>query len=221
MSISKRLRLLIELVSIGYVTADIGTDHGYVPISLLRDEKVPYAIGIDVSRGSLEKALFNAVRAGVEVKPNAFVDQALKTMPPEVGERLEMIRAEGSENADERTEEFFSENSSDAGENVTKIIPTRVRKSSGVLELRLSDGLSALAPFEADSIVISGMGGILMTKIMEADKEVALSAKELILSPHRDVDLVRAFLKDNGFEITFDEEVPDKKKVYHILKAVR
>lgn len=89
------------------------------------------------------------------------------------------------------------------------------------IDLRLGDGLAPIAPNEAQTIIIAGMGGILMINILEAHKEVSLSAKELILSPHRDADLVRGFLKDYGFEIVYDEKITDKKKSYTILKGVK
>ena len=61
MSLSKRLKLIADLVTPGYVTADIGTDHGFVPIYLLRENIAPKVIAVDVSEGSLRKAEENAV----------------------------------------------------------------------------------------------------------------------------------------------------------------
>lgn len=87
------------------------------------------------------------------------------------------------------------------------------------LESRLSDGLENLKPYEAQTIIISGMGGILMCDILSRGIEVAKTAKELILSPHRDRDLVRDFLRDNDFEIVIDETISDRKKEYCVIKA--
>lgn len=88
------------------------------------------------------------------------------------------------------------------------------------LEARLSDGLEKISPGEVSSIVISGMGGILMTQILESGLDVVLETKELILSPHRDADLVREFLENNDLEIVLDEVIEDKKKKYCVIKAV-
>lgn len=88
------------------------------------------------------------------------------------------------------------------------------------MDVRLSDGFEKLAANEADSIIISGMGGILMRRILEDKSEVTFSAKELILSPHRDVQLVKDFLSDNGFSIEHEEVLTDKKKEYCIIRAV-
>ena len=56
---------------------------------------------------------------------------------------------------------------------------------------KLSDGLNNLLENEADTIVIAGMGGLLTIRILDNGQNVAHSAKELILSPHSDVHLVR------------------------------
>ena len=90
----------------------------------------------------------------------------------------------------------------------------------GRLEARRSDGLENISPGEVSTIIISGMGGILITRILTDGLDVVKSAKELILSPHRDAELVREFLKDNGLEIVSDEIIEDKKKKYCVIKAV-
>ena len=157
MSISYRLKTVAGLVTQGNTIADIGTDHGYVPVFLLKNEKIPRAIAVDISKGSLQKAQENAIRCGLTDR----------------------------------------------------------------MECRLSDGLTALAPGEADTIIICGMGGILMRRILEEGKETAVSAKELILSPHRNPELICDFLKENGFTIIYDEIIEDKKKQYRLIKGVK
>ncbi|MBR3243118.1 MAG: tRNA (adenine(22)-N(1))-methyltransferase TrmK, partial [Parasporobacterium sp.] len=88
------------------------------------------------------------------------------------------------------------------------------------IECRLSDGLSAFKPGEVDSIIIAGMGGILMDRILRNGIEVVKSATELILSPHRDAPLLREFSNEFGFTIVSDIQIEDKKKTYTILKIV-
>ena len=56
MNLSKRLTAVAAMVSPGNRLADIGTDHGYVPIYLVEKGIVPSAIAMDVRRGPLEKA---------------------------------------------------------------------------------------------------------------------------------------------------------------------
>ncbi|MCF0141919.1 MAG: tRNA (adenine(22)-N(1))-methyltransferase TrmK, partial [Parasporobacterium sp.] len=68
--------------------------------------------------------------------------------------------------------------------------------------------------------IISGMGGMLMCRILEDGSETVKSLKELVLSPHRDADLVKEKVKDLGFDIAADEIFADKGKEYPVIKAV-
>ena len=52
----------------GKKLADIGTDHGYVPVCLLQSGKIPFAVAVDVHKGPLESAMNNASRCGVADK---------------------------------------------------------------------------------------------------------------------------------------------------------
>ena len=54
--ISNRLTTAAALVTQGYTLADVGTDHGYIPIYLLQQEKIPSAIAMDINEGPLERA---------------------------------------------------------------------------------------------------------------------------------------------------------------------
>lgn len=56
MRLSKRIYKISELVNEGNSVADIGTDHGYVPMLLMKEGKSPRAIMSDISAGSLSKA---------------------------------------------------------------------------------------------------------------------------------------------------------------------
>ncbi|MGI6210987.1 MAG: tRNA (adenine(22)-N(1))-methyltransferase [Anaerovoracaceae bacterium] len=55
-NLSSRLRRIAEEVKPGETVADIGTDHGYLPIYLVDSGISPRAILTDISPGSLEKA---------------------------------------------------------------------------------------------------------------------------------------------------------------------
>lgn len=88
------------------------------------------------------------------------------------------------------------------------------------IALRLSDGTAALMPGEADTILISGMGGALMEKILRAKPEVTRQVKELILSPQSDVYRVRHCLHELGFRIVRETMVFDMGKYYVVLRAV-
>ena len=53
MQLSKRLSAVAEFVTPGGCLVDVGTDHGYVPIALLEQQKISSAIAMDVNRGPL------------------------------------------------------------------------------------------------------------------------------------------------------------------------
>ncbi len=56
MRLSRRIYKIAELVNEGNSVADIGTDHGYVPMLLMKEGKSPRVIMSDISAGSLSKA---------------------------------------------------------------------------------------------------------------------------------------------------------------------
>ena len=56
MELSKRLQAVADLVSEGQIVADVGTDHGYIPIYLLEANKCEQAIAMDVNQGPLLRA---------------------------------------------------------------------------------------------------------------------------------------------------------------------
>ena len=56
MDLSKRLQTIISLVEPGEMIADIGTDHGYVPIALVRRGICRKGLAMDVGNGPLERA---------------------------------------------------------------------------------------------------------------------------------------------------------------------
>lgn len=156
MNISKRLKLVASMVSDNYSAADIGTDHGYIPIYLVLERGFRRTFAMDVNEGPLLRAVENIEKYGV----------------------------------------------------------------GDCVETRLSDGLDGLSENEAESIIIAGMGGILINRILEKGMIVAKSAKELIISPHSDIPLVRSFLRDNNFKIVDENIVFEDSKFYFVFKAV-
>lgn len=98
----------------------------------------------------------------------------------------------------------------------------------GKVETRLCDGLSGLKPGEADCVVIAGMGGELMVRIL-SDAENLRShegtgfydtVKEWILSPHTEHRAVRHYLRTHGLRLVSERLVEEDHKFYLILKAI-
>lgn len=153
--LSKRLQNVADMVTKGYIVADIGTDHGYVPIYLIKNGIVPKAYAMDINEGPLKIADKN-------------------------------IRLEGLQ------------------DKITTV---------------LSDGMNEMTSEMAESVVIAGMGGDLITDILNRGKNIK-GIKELVLSPHKRVDIVRKYLLDNNWKITDENMVIDNNKFYTILRAV-
>ncbi len=154
MEISKRLQAVAELVSYPIV-ADIGTDHGYVPLYLYENGKIQKAFACDLNKQPLEKAKQN-------------------------------IKDKCAEH---------------------------------VIETRLGSGLLPIAPHEAQTAVIAGMGGMLLLHILQDSKETVESLQELILSPQHDIDKVRKYIHTIGFAIKQEIMVKEDGKYYHILQC--
>jgi len=87
------------------------------------------------------------------------------------------------------------------------------------ITLRLSDGLAALSPGEVDTILIAGMGGPLMERILSTFPETVAATKELVLQPQSEIASFRRFLQGNGFRIVEEDMLSEEGKYYTILRA--
>lgn len=156
MELSKRLRCAASLVTAGNRAADVGTDHGYLPIWLVEQGVCPRAIAMDVRPGPLERAQVHIREHGLE----------------------------------------------------------------GKIETRLGDGLQPLAPGEADTLILTGMGGPLMRRILTEGEAAARAARELILSPQSDLRAFRRFLYENGYTVTAERMLREDGKYYTVMRAI-
>ncbi len=154
--LSPRLKKIAEQIDVGETMADIGTDHGFLPVYLWGNKICPSVIMADISPGSLAKA-----------------EENCKMLYPD-----------------------------------TKF------------DLRLGSGIEVLAPGEVDAVVMAGMGGILMTEILEQDLAKAQSFKKLILQPRKDVGKLRFWLYDHGFSIIGENLVRERKYICEVLTAI-
>ena len=88
------------------------------------------------------------------------------------------------------------------------------------IDIRLSDGMEKLQMQEADSILIAGMGGRLVIKILSDYMDKAKALKEVILQPQSELHLVRRFLSEQGFHIVKEDMTEENGKYYPAIKAV-
>ena len=89
------------------------------------------------------------------------------------------------------------------------------------IDIRLSDGLQKLVPGEADSVLLCGMGGLLMIKILSDYPEATASVKELILQPQSEIGEVRRYLHKQDYEITKEHMLKEDGKFYVMMRAVK
>ena len=88
------------------------------------------------------------------------------------------------------------------------------------IEVRQGDGLSVIEPGEVASVVIAGMGGRLMMKILTEGREVLRQVREIILEPQSEVGALRHFLQDEGYRIMSENMVSEDDKYYPVIKAI-
>ena len=84
MELSKRLKRIAEHVDKCESVADIGTDHGYIPIYLVKEGICKKAIASDINKGPIEKAKVNVAFEGVSNKIKCLLGPGLN--PLKVGE---------------------------------------------------------------------------------------------------------------------------------------
>ncbi len=87
------------------------------------------------------------------------------------------------------------------------------------IDIRLGDGLDIIKPFEIDTVVIAGMGGLLIKSILDKDKEKRDSITHFILQPNIASDELRKYLFENNFEIIDERLVKEDNKFYEIIYA--
>lgn len=156
MQLSKRLQAVADLVTPGNKVADVGCDHAYTAIYLIKNQLSPYVIAMDVNQGPLNKAKENIIRYGI---------------------------------------------------------------AESEIDIRKSNGLERLKEGEADTILIAGMGGALINQILLNNREVAYTAKELVLQPQSEISLVRSLLQESGFLITKENMIKEDDKYYVMMRA--
>lgn len=86
---------------------------------------------------------------------------------------------------------------------------------------RLSDGAAQLLPGEADTLMIAGMGGPLMVRILDEAETVRDKVTTLVLQPQSEISGVRRFLLAHGFFPEEEKACIDGGKYYFAMRAVR
>lgn len=156
MRMNLRLRTLAQMVDQGAHVADIGTDHAYLPIQLVKEGKVDYAIASDVAAGPLENAEKDIIAADLKNK----------------------------------------------------------------IETRLGSGLETIsAKDRIDTVVIAGMGGKLMTNILNEAWSRNFHFATLILEPNVGEPGVREWLSAHKYQIINEKIIAEAGHIYELIKA--
>jgi len=151
--LTKRLQALADLIEKETFVADIGTDHGYLPVFLAQTRAYGKIFASDISAASLAAARRSA-------------------MDYDISEAITFIAA---------------------------------------------PGLDGIAPTDADTVVIAGLGGETIINILENASWTKNHNVTLILQPQSKIDLLSRFLYDNGYEIKQTKSVLDKRKHYTVF----
>lgn len=152
-TLDNRLSMCASFVRENVKLVDIGTDHAYLPVWLVLNNKIKSALACDINEGPLSSGM-------------------------ETVNRYEL------------------------GEKIT---------------LRLSDGLQNVRKCEADDIVIAGMGGELITKILSQCDWAKSEGKHFILQPMTKCEVLIKWLCENGFEILEQDACECDNKHYTVM----
>ncbi|MFD3157569.1 tRNA (adenine(22)-N(1))-methyltransferase [Haloimpatiens sp. FM7330] len=82
MDISLRLKIIANMIDKSNSIADIGTDHAYIPIYLVKNGICQNAIASDINKGPVEKAKRNIRFEGLEEKIQCRLGGGLATIKP-------------------------------------------------------------------------------------------------------------------------------------------
>ena len=96
----------------------------------------------------------------------------------------------------------------------------RAYNLEGLMELRRGDGLEPISLEEADVIVMAGMGGLLITRLLADQIEKARRARRIIIQPMHAQELIRPFLWEHGFAVTDEAIAREGKKLYQVMSVV-
>lgn len=95
----------------------------------------------------------------------------------------------------------------------------RTLAAAGVegVELRRGDGLQPLQPGEVDMVVLAGMGGARMVRLLDASPAVVSGLRGLLLQPNTEWAVVRRWVVARSFSLAGETMVEDRGKFYVVL----
>ena len=91
MELSKRLYAVAALVTEGASVADVGTDHGYIPIYQIQEKIASRVIAMDINKGPLERARIHIEEQGLSDRIETRLSDGTQALVP--GEADTLITA--------------------------------------------------------------------------------------------------------------------------------
>jgi len=193
--LTPRLDMIAQLVPRNSRVIDIGTDHGYLPIFLASEDN---GDGSSVSLTQREK--------DDTEEPSPCIAMSLTQREKDDTKELSPCVAIIA---------------SDINEKPLAITKKNIIKYDCVnkIELRLGSGLKVLEYNEVDVIIIAGMGGILISEMIDEAHDILTDQNILILQPMQAQKELREYLIQSGFEIIKDLLVKEDNRIYEIIVA--
>ena len=89
----------------------------------------------------------------------------------------------------------------------------------GKIDAYCTDGTLGVPLESVDDVIIAGMGGELIVKILSQDERLRLERLRFILQPMTKPEETRKFLYENGFNVLSEEKVISEGRVYAVILA--
>ena len=89
-----------------------------------------------------------------------------------------------------------------------------------VMEVRKAPGLQGLKIGEAQAVVIAGMGGATILRILEERPDITDTVETFVLQPMNAANLLRQWLTEHNFAIVEETLCKENDHIYIIMKAV-
>ena len=83
----------------------------------------------------------------------------------------------------------------------------------------MTDGLSGIEPYAPNDILILGMGGELIARILECAPWTKDQSIRLCLQPMTHAEALRSFLLDNGYSIIDEQLAEEDERIYQLISA--
>ncbi|NLW52882.1 MAG: SAM-dependent methyltransferase [Tissierellia bacterium] len=107
----------------------------------------------------------------------------------------------------------------DISKNSLQKLRDKIKDTNYQIDTVVTDGIKDLALYNPEVIIISGMGGFLISEIIDRGLDVAKKADKLILQANNSLSHLRMYLKEKGFLITDEKIAFDEDIYYDVIEA--